>query len=211
MSPREPFVAGVGPSAAAPSPPPWHALPRGAVEERLATGPAGLASPDVEARLARHGENQLAEAPPPSDLALLAHQFESPLIAILLVAAVVTLALGEWVDTGVIGVVLVLNALIGFIQERKAERSVRALMQLVTPRARVIRDGREREIESRRLVPGDLVLLESGGRVPADLRLVGATALLVDESLLTGESTAVITPRTSRSWPACSQTRPPPR
>ena len=103
-----------------------------------------------------------------------------------------TLALGEYIDSGVIAAVLALNAIIGFIQEYRAEHSVRALMQLVSPKARVIRGGREREVESRELVPGDLVLLESGVRVPADLRLFSSTTLMIDESLLTGESVPVV-------------------
>jgi Ca2+-transporting ATPase len=111
----------------------------------------------------------------------LLHQFRSPLIYILLLAAVVTAAIGEYVDAGVIAVVLALNAVTGFTQERKAEVSVRALMRLVSPRAPVIRDGKEREVESLMLVPGDLVLLESGVRVPADLRLMSTSALAVDE------------------------------
>jgi Ca2+-transporting ATPase len=111
-------------------------------------------------------------------LAILLHQFRSPLIYILLVATAVTLFLGEYIDAGVIAAVLALKAVIGFVQEHRAEHSVRALMQLVSPHARVIRGGREREVESRELVPGDLVLLESGVRVPADLRLISATTLI---------------------------------
>ena len=170
---------------------PWHVLDRSQIEEILGASAAGLQATEVEARLRRHGPNALEEAPPPSALALVIHQFRSPLIYILLLAAVVTLALGEYIDTGVIAAVLVLNAVIGFVQEYRAEHSVRALMQLVSPRARVVRAGREWEVESRELVPGDLVLLESGVRVPADLRLISTTALMVDESLLTGESVPV--------------------
>jgi magnesium-transporting ATPase (P-type) len=171
--------------------PPWHTLPVEEVRSLLAAGPRGLEEAEARERLARHGPNALPEAPPPSPLAILLHQFQSPLIYILLLAVAVTVALGEYIDAGVIAVVLVLNAAIGCFQEHRAERSIRALMHLVAPRARVLRGGGEREIESRDLVPGDLVLLESGGRVPADLRLVHAAALLVDESLLTGESAAV--------------------
>ncbi|HUF92661.1 MAG TPA: HAD-IC family P-type ATPase [Candidatus Limnocylindria bacterium] len=169
----------------------WHMLDRAALESLLGAGARGLARAEVAARLARHGPNQLEETPPTSVWALLLHQFTSPLIYILLVAAVVTLALREYADAIVIAAVLALNAVIGFMQERKAEMSVRSLMHLVAPHARVIREGREWDVESRDLVPGDLVLLESGGRVPADLRLVSATALLVDESLFTGESVPV--------------------
>jgi Ca2+-transporting ATPase len=171
---------------------PWHVLDYSRVEEILGTSVHGLDATEVTARLARHGANTLEETPPPSPLAVLLHQFRSPLIYILLIATVVTLALGEYIDSGVIAAVLALNAIIGFIQEYRAEHSVRALMQLVSPKARVIRGGREREVESRELVPGDVVLLESGVRVPADLRLFFSTALMIDESLLTGESVAVV-------------------
>jgi len=172
-------------------PRPWHALPAEEVETQFGTGSPGLTRATAAARLAQFGPNQLAEAPPTSLLVLVLHQFMSPLIYILLAAGVVTLALGEYIDAGVIAAILVINAIIGFTQERQAEVSVRALMKLVSPKARVVREGREWEVESRELVPGDLVLLESGTRVPADLRLVSATTLTVDESLLTGESTTV--------------------
>ncbi|MBI4499181.1 MAG: HAD-IC family P-type ATPase [Chloroflexi bacterium] len=172
-------------------PSPWHAFTRSDVEAALRTSTYGLSRPEVAARLARYGPNQLEEAPPPSNLAILLHQFRSPLIYILLLATVVTVVLGEYIDAGVIAAALLLNAVIGFTQERRAEVSVRALMRLVAPHARVIREGREWEVESRELVPGDLVLLESGSRVPADMRLVATTALRVDESLLTGESLSV--------------------
>jgi magnesium-transporting ATPase (P-type) len=171
--------------------PSWHALDRAGVESILGTGERGLSLVDARHRLDRYGPNRLEEPPPPSTLVVLLNQFKSPLIYILLVATAVTLLLGEYVDAGVIAAVLVLNAIIGFVQERRAEASVRALMQLAAHRARVVREGRERELESRELVPGDLVLLESGSRVPADLRLLQATNLAVDESLLTGESVPV--------------------
>lgn len=169
----------------------WHALDLDAVAERLDSTPSGLATSEAHARLARIGPNELETEEPPSNLTILARQFTSPLIWILLIAAVVTLAIGEYIDTGVIAAVLGLNAVIGFTQERKADRSVRALMQLAAPRSRVLRDGGQAEVDSRELVPGDVVLLESGTRVPADLRLLSATALRVDESLLTGESLPV--------------------
>jgi magnesium-transporting ATPase (P-type) len=169
--------------------PPWHALEVGDVAARLGTDPdVGLSATDADQRLERHGPNALeAERSTPAWRVVLA-QFTSPLIAILLVAAVVTVAIGEHVDAAVIAVVLVLNAAIGATQERKADRSVRALMQLAEPRSTVIRDGAQREISSKRLVPGDVVVLSSGARVPADLRLTEVTSLAIDESLLTGES-----------------------
>ena len=170
---------------------PWHALGAGDVARMLGTGPHGITQAEAPLRLARYGPNQLASVPRLKRLATLLHQFSSPLIYLLLFAAVVSLAIGEAMDAAVIGLVLLLNALIGFVQEHRAEVSVRALMSLAAPHARVLREGHEWDVESRELVPGDLVLLESGARVPADLRLIGVTALLVDESLLTGEVDAV--------------------
>jgi magnesium-transporting ATPase (P-type) len=169
----------------------WHALDPAEVEQRLDTGRHGLRAAEVRARLERHGPNQLEEEPRPSAVLVLLRQFRSPLVLILLAALIVTVLLGEHLDAAVIAAVLALNALIGFTQERKAEGAVRALMQLVVPHARVVRDGHELEVDSRELVPGDVVLLESGMRVPADLRIVAAHALQVDESLLTGESVPV--------------------
>lgn len=170
---------------------PWHALSAAEVAAQLEAGPQGLSQATARARLERYGPNQLQEAPPPSVLALILHQFKSPLIYVLLAAALITLLLSDFIDTAVILAILTLNAIIGFTQEYKAQASVQALMQLVSPKAHVLREGREREVDSRELVPGDVVLLESGTRVPADLRLVSTTALRVDESLLTGESVPV--------------------
>jgi magnesium-transporting ATPase (P-type) len=166
----------------------WHSMPATDVEQRLRTDAHGLSAEEAADRLARFGPNQLDDEPPTPVLVVLARQFRSPLIYILLAATVVTVLLEEYLDASVIAAVLVLNAVIGFTQERKAEGAVRALQQLVVPHARVVRDGREREIDSRDLVPGDVVLLEPGSRLPADLRLTVVNALQVDESLLTGES-----------------------
>lgn len=169
----------------------WHDAPVDDVFRRLATGPDGLAADEVPRRLERYGPNQIEAEKPKGALEILLHQFKSPLIYILLVAGVATIVIEEYIDTGVIAAVLVLNATVGFIQERKADRSVHALMQLAAPKSVVVRDGRRSEVDSTELVPGDIVLLESGTRVPADLRIASATALRVDESLLTGESTPV--------------------
>jgi calcium-translocating P-type ATPase len=168
-----------------------HALELDVVESELGTGPAGLSDVEARARLARHGANALEEAPPPSKLTIVIRQLKSPLIYILLVATGVTLLLGHFVDAAVVGAVLLINTVLGAFQERKAELSVRALMGLVAPRARAVRANREQDVDSRELVPGDVVLLESGVRVPADIRLAATTGLQIDESLLTGESTAV--------------------
>lgn len=152
---------------------------------------AGLSEAEAGERLTRFGPNRIHEEKPVSAFAVLLHQFTSPLIYILLVAALVTLLIGEYLDSAVIGVVLLLNATIGFFQERRAENAVRALLGLVAPRARVVRDGVTKDIDSELVVPGDLAVIESGVWIPADLRLVSATRLRVDESMLTGESTPV--------------------
>ncbi len=169
----------------------WVTMPTEEVAGALDAGPEGLSAEEVAARQESFGPNLLTEADPPGVLAVLLHQFQSPLVYILLVATAVTLLIEEYVDAGVIFAVLALNAGIGFFQERKAENAVRALMGLVAPKAHVVRSGADRVVESSELVPGDLVLVESGQRVPADLRLVSTTSLACDESLLTGESTPV--------------------
>lgn len=170
---------------------PWYAMEPDAIALALDTSSSGLSQGEARGRLKRDGPNMLAETPPTSPWVILLHQFRSPLIYILLTAAVITALLGEYIDAGVIGAVLVLNAIIGFTQERRAEQSVRALMRLLAPKAHIVREGREWQIEGRSLVAGDVVLLESGARVPADLRLFSSTGLRVDESLLTGESLPV--------------------
>ena len=167
----------------------WHALEPAEVSRRLQTDERTGLSPDVATeRLGRYGPNELSHDEPRGNLEILVAQFTSPLIYILLVAFVVTIVIDEYTDAGVIAAVLVINATIGFLQERKADRSVHALMELAAPRSTVVRGGKESEIDSVELVPGDVVLLSSGARVPADLRLATATSLDIDESLLTGES-----------------------
>jgi magnesium-transporting ATPase (P-type) len=169
----------------------WHARSAVDIFDEFQTSDKGLSAAESARLLSVHGHNQLEDDPPPHVLVLVLRQFKSPLIYILLAATVITLVLREYLDAAVIAAVLVLNAVIGFTQERKAEGAVRALMGLVVPHARVVRDGQEWEIDSRELVPGDMVLLEPGSRVPADVRLTHATTLHIDESLLTGESAPV--------------------
>lgn len=168
----------------------WYKLDTKEILQRLDTSENGLTGEKIKDLLAQYGPNKLMEAEKISGLKILLHQFTSPLIYILLVAGVVTLLLGEYVDSGVIFTVVILNVVIGFIQEYKAEESVRALKKMVVPKARVIRDGREKEIDSEELVPGDMVLLASGAKVPADLRLIHTIELKIDEAMLTGESVA---------------------
>lgn len=180
--------AGTGPETELP----WHALELAEIESALRTGRRGLSELDASRRLLRTGPNALPEPRRPGLLSLLGHQIANPLIYILVLALVVSLATGERADALVIAVVILLNTAIGFDQERRAERSVRSLMALAGPRSRVVREGVEREVPSRDLVPGDLVVLESGDRVPADLRILASSSLLADEAMLTGESEPVV-------------------
>jgi magnesium-transporting ATPase (P-type) len=169
----------------------WHAVSHEIAARDLQTRPQGLAPAEAVARREVVGENVLEDAPPPGLVTVVVDQFRSPLIYILLIATAVTLVLGEFLDASVIAAALALNATIGTIQQRKAEASVRSLQQLLAPQARVVRDGRAVQVESRDLVPGDVVLLGTGERVPADVRLTDVNVLSVDESLLTGESLPV--------------------
>jgi magnesium-transporting ATPase (P-type) len=179
----------VADSDATPTEQAWHAIPADEVLDALDTDRSeGLTADDAARRLEEHGPNELGKDEPRGNLEILLHQFTSPLIYILLVAFVVTILIDEYTDAAVIAAVLVINAIIGFIQERKADRSVHALMQMAAPTSTVVRGGKESEVDAVDLVPGDIVLLTSGTRVPADLRLIRTTSLQVDESLLTGES-----------------------
>jgi Ca2+-transporting ATPase len=157
----------------------------------LHSSPNGLGHAEAAARLQHYGRNALPAAEPPGIVIVFLHQFTSPLIYVLLAAALVSLAIREWSDAGFICAVLLLNAIIGTAQEYSAQRAATALQQLVTTRSRVLREGDAEELDAEELVPGDIVLLESGERVPADMRLLATHDLEVDESLLTGESSAV--------------------
>ncbi|MEE8185903.1 MAG: HAD-IC family P-type ATPase [Thermodesulfobacteriota bacterium] len=166
----------------------WYQLEIKEVFHKLKTEEDGLSSDEVTERLEKYGPNKLVEEEKISRLRILLLQFKSPLIYILLIASVVTTLLHEYIDTGVILAVVILNAIIGCFQEYKAEESVRALKKMLVPQARVIRDGKEKEIKSEELVPGDIVLLTSGVRVPADIRLIRTIEQKIDEAMLTGES-----------------------
>ncbi len=174
-----------------PAPPPWHTLPDPVVLERLAASPSGLSADEAAERLARHGPNRLPTTTVHGPLRRFLVQFHNVLIYVLLGAAAVTLALRHWVDGGVILGVVLINALIGFVQEGKAQRALDAIRDLLAPRATVLRDGRTLEIPAAELVPGDVVLLQPGDRVAADLRLLEARALRIDEAILTGEALTV--------------------
>jgi P-type Ca2+ transporter type 2C len=147
---------------------------------------SGLTQREAQERLARFGANALPETAVDSLLAIFLRQFLSPLIYILVAAALVSLVVSDIKDALFIGAVLVVNGIVGAAQEYSAGRAAAALRRMEQSSATVIRDGQRREIDARDLVPGDTVLLEAGGRVPADIRLLEAGDLRCDESLLTG-------------------------
>ncbi|WP_102124627.1 cation-translocating P-type ATPase [Deinococcus planocerae] len=174
-----------------PRPPPWHAAASEDVFARLETAPEGLGDAEAARRLERYGRNALPAREPPSVWRILLRQLLNPLIYILIAAALLALATGDLTDAAFVLIVIGINAGLGTYQEYGAERNAAALQNLVRVRARVLRGGRERDLDGEDLVPGDVVRLESGDRVPADLRLVGVRELAVDEATLTGESEAV--------------------
>jgi magnesium-transporting ATPase (P-type) len=166
----------------------WHALPEREIVEKLEAPPDGLTDAQALERQREFGPNVLPVTPPPTALMIFLHQFLSPLIYILLAAGLVAILMGDVTDAGFILAVVLLNAGLGTFQEWKAERSAASLQQLLKIVTRVRRNGSVVEMGAEDLVPGDLVYLESGARVPADLRLRHTTNLAIDEALLTGES-----------------------
>ncbi|SIO28207.1 cation-translocating P-type ATPase [Halodesulfovibrio marinisediminis] len=166
----------------------WYRNTIDEIFSEFSTGPDGLTIEQAEELRKKYGDNTVGKEDKVNYLELALHQLKSPLIFILLIAGAVTFALGEYGDTIVILSVIVLNGLIGFVQEAKAEQSVRSLQRMVTPKTIVVRDGKEKEVESISIVPGDIISLISGSMVPADIRLFSTTELRVDESMLTGES-----------------------
>jgi magnesium-transporting ATPase (P-type) len=170
----------------------WHSVRRDELLRTLGAGEAGLTSSEAAERFRLYGPNRLPEQPPPTLAHSFARQFRNPLIYILGIAAAIAAMVGDLKDSLFILAVLLINAILGSYHESRAEKSSRALQKLLRIRASVSRDGEVSDINAEQLVPGDLVWLESGNRVPADIRLLGARGLEVDESLLTGESVAVL-------------------
>jgi P-type Ca2+ transporter type 2C len=173
------------------STPAWHPLTPEEALQRQESTPRGLDPAEVERRRERYGPNVLPGKEPPTLLTIVLHQFANPLIYVLLAAAAVSLLIGEMKDAVFILLVIVLNAVIGTSQEWKAESSAAALQKMMTIQVRVRRGDSDHTIDAEELVPGDIVLLESGNKVPADLRLLEVRNLEMDESFLTGESQVV--------------------
>ena len=168
-----------------------HATPVAGVQEQLGSGAHGLAEAEARQRLERFGPNRLSERRGRGPLLRFALQFHNVLIYVMLAAAVITAVLGHWIDTGVIIGVVVINALIGFLQEGKAEQALAAIRRMMSLKATVLREDHLRVIPAEELVPGDVVLVQSGDRVPSDVRLFQVKNLRVEEAALTGESVPV--------------------
>ncbi len=169
----------------------WQLSPVDLARQLATDGEQGLSALEASRRLESQGHNELPESPPPSWLALLLSQFTSVIVWVLIGAALVSGLLEDWVDAAAIVAIVLLNGLLGFVQEFRAERSLAALKRLSVATAKVLRDGALFIIPARDIVPGDVVLLEAGDRIPADARLVYATNFQTQEASLTGESTPV--------------------
>ncbi len=169
----------------------WHARSPEDTFRLIGSNQQGLTQAEAAKRLSTVGTNELPQAKKPHKLLVFLRQFKSPLIYILIVAAVITLFFGSIIDALVIGLILVINAIIGFVQENKAENVLETLKELTAPKSTVVRAGVCEVIDTRQIVPGDVIQLQAGDRVPADARLFTVKSLKVDESMLTGESETV--------------------
>jgi P-type Ca2+ transporter type 2C len=170
---------------------PWYNQPFDSVFEKLSSGKEGLQKEEAAKRLEEHGPNKLPEGKQKSVLVRFLLHFHNVLIYVLMAAAIVTAMLDHWIDTWVIIAVILINAIIGFVQEGKAEKALESIKKMLSLNANVIRDGKRTEIDAEDLVPGDVVALQSGDKVPADIRLFEVRNFRVEESALTGESVAV--------------------
>jgi Ca2+-transporting ATPase len=169
----------------------WHLLPLTEISQLLNTTPSGIDNITAAQRLNEYGKNELAEKKKISVFVLLLHQFKDVMIIVLLVAAVIAFAIGDLKDTIVILAIVILNAVIGFMQEYRAEKAIAALKKMASHKATVRRGGNIMQLPASELVPGDIIILEAGMLVPADIRLTEVHSLKIDEASLTGESNAV--------------------
>lgn len=169
----------------------WHALAGDDVLERLHVSSEGLNEDEVQDRIEHHGKNQLSRERGRPWWRRLLDQFNNVLIIILLIAAAVSAMLGQWVDAGAIVAVVLINAAVGFVQEGKAEKALESIKGMLSPEASVLRNGERRTISAEEVVPGDIVFLNSGDRIPADIRILEARQLRTQEAPLTGESEPV--------------------
>ena len=170
----------------------WHSIDAAQVLKELNTDlHKGLTEDEVKKRLEKYGYNELKKEEGVSPLTLFINQFKNILIIILLIATVLSALVGETFDAALILVIVVFCAVLGFIQEYRAERALEALKKMLSPTITVLRGGKEEEVPSKELVPGDILLLEAGDKIPADARLIENHSLRCDEAPLTGESVPV--------------------
>ena len=170
----------------------WHTLTAEETLQHLDTAAhTGLTSEEAAARQQKYGLNQLVEAPRPSFLKMVLDQLNNFVVILLIVASVVSALLGDWIEAAAIMTIVVLNAILGVVQESKAEEALASLKKLAAPEAAVLRNGHRTTVPARELVPGDIVYLEAGKYIPADMRLLEAVNLRVEEAALTGESLPV--------------------
>ena len=167
---------------------PWHALIPAQLFELLACGSSGLSSPEADRRMREHGPNLIKAAAAPGPWMLLVSQFRNVLVLALLVAAILSALLGHTAESAAILVIVLLSVMLGFTQEHRAEKALESLRRMAAPNARVVRDGRELLLPAASIVPGDLVVISAGERIPADARLLETANLRIDEASLTGES-----------------------
>lgn len=168
-----------------------HCLGADATPKQLRAGPDGLSSGAAADRLLQFGPNRLPAPASVGSFRRFLRQFNNVLIIVLIAASVITALLGHWIDTAVILAVVLVNAVLGFVQEGKVEKAIAAIKDMLAPHASVIRDGERHSLAADQLVPGDIVLLRAGDRVPAVLRLIKLTVLSTQEAALTGESLPV--------------------
>ncbi len=169
----------------------YHAMDIEEVLRTLKTSQEGLSSEEAERRLREFGYNELVERERVTLLEIFLNQFKDIFVIMLLIATAISFLIGEIVDASTIAVIVVLNAVVGFVQEYRSEKAMEAMKKLTAPKARVVRDGEEKIIPAREVVPGDVAILEEGDRIPADGRLIEVVELKTDEAVLTGESTPV--------------------
>jgi len=170
----------------------WHVLEATEIVHALQTSPKqGLSEEEARRRLEQFGPNELEEAEKPSLFQLIFEQFKNFIVIVLIVAALAAALLGDYIEAAAILAIVVLNAILGVVQERKAEEALAALRRLAAPDALVLREGRRQTCPARELVPGDVVFLEAGNFIPADLRLIETVNLRIEEAALTGESVPV--------------------
>ena len=169
----------------------WHAMKTEELLDALQAREKGLSAQEAKRRLQEYGPNELVERKRITPLQIFLGQFRDIFVIMLLIAIGISVAIGEIIDASTIGAIVILNAIVGFVQEYRSEKAMEAMKKLTAPKARVLREGKEMFIPAREVVPGDIAILESGDRIPADARLLEVVDLKTDEAVLTGESTPV--------------------